>query len=54
MMESSKDQEGCGCQCACAGGKESKGGGTRRTFLTYAASTLGVVGAAAVAWPLID
>ena len=54
-MTSSSDEKACCGHCTCSAEKsEEKDGQSRREFLTYTAGAMGVVGAAAAAWPLID
>jgi ubiquinol-cytochrome c reductase iron-sulfur subunit len=54
-MDSSSPEQGCGGHCACADTQsaEEEGNG-RREFLAYTACAIGAVGAASVAWPMID
>ena len=54
MVSSSEEQSCCG-HCTCHEGPEDeKDGQSRRQFLAYTAGAMGAVGAASVAWPMIN
>ena len=54
-MTTSSDGQGCCGHCTCSAGQHTEiDGQSRREFLTYTAGAMGVVGAAATAWPLLD
>jgi len=53
-MTSSPDGQGCGAACACSAEQAEKDAQSRREFLAYTAGAMGAVGAASVAWPMIN
>ncbi len=52
MTSSDDAQKGCGGPCGCKNGSETDP--SRRDFVIYAAAAMGGVGAASVAWPLVQ
>jgi ubiquinol-cytochrome c reductase iron-sulfur subunit len=55
MTSSDNDNMGCGHHCGCAGGAAPQADNPeRRDFMTLTAGAMGVVGAASVAWPLVN
>jgi ubiquinol-cytochrome c reductase iron-sulfur subunit len=50
-MTSSPDEKSSSDACACSAEQDEQ---SRREFLTYSAAAMGIVGGAAVAWPLIN
>lgn len=54
-MTKSSEMGGCGSGCGCAGKTPDSGHDeSRREFIYLAAGGMGAVGAAGVAWPLVD